>query len=130
MKSFQEFANKITVCNGEDTDPTNTHIPEEYIDPMNNIIENLKIHVGYFDKINIGYIEDVFNDINVPELLYNKTMDDTLPDGDIPDGLINKLSEELFGLDYCVISCDDQAIIKTLALYIIVQNLLNTQGGF
>ena len=130
MKSFQEFANRITVCNGKTTDLTDTNIPRECVDPMNNIIENLKIHVGYFDKINISYIENVFEDINVPELLYNKTMDGTLPDGDIPDGLINKLSEELFSLDYDMISCDEQAIIKTLALYIIVQNLLNNQGGF
>lgn len=124
MKSFYEFALKMTMVNSVCVDETDEFIPDCYQIATEAMIENLQYKMEYLDKIHIDYIESEFEENDIPELLHDKMMSGQLPDGEVPDGIINRLATGLYnGQQYNQLDSDEQSIIKVLALYIIVQIL-------
>lgn len=119
MVRFTEFCRRLVTKNRL-TCPYTTDIPERYKVPVKTLIDDLKCKKDIFDKINIPYIEPIFDgsyDIDI-----SAELDDKLPDGEIPDGIINVLAEGIFGNKPNELTDDQQAIIKVLAVYICIQN--------
>lgn len=75
----------------------------------------MKPKMGILDKIEVGFIEEAFRDMDKVERLlaeYN--------DGEVPDYLLKTLSETLYGPEFTSLNPDQQSIIKILAVYICI----------
>lgn len=91
--------------------------PERYANGADIVIANNKNKRDVFDQIKIPhYIEAVFNN-DVSAILEEK-----LTDGEIPNGLLSKLTKGIFSKKTEELNEDQAAIIKTLAAYICIQN--------
>ncbi len=112
---FEQFclnkASKLTL------DPTDDMtIPERYQKPVESLITILKNKVDIFDRINVPFVEAAF-DNNFEEILNEK-----LENGEVPDGIIRRLSDGLYHEYPSRLSDTQQAIIKVLSVYICIQN--------
>ena len=92
-------------------------IPERYKSPTEVLITMLKNKRNRFDAINVPFVETVF-DNDWHSVLAEKIG----PDGDIPDAIIIRLSEGIFGESPIDLNVGQQSIIKVLATYICIQN--------
>ena len=76
----------------------------------------MKPKMDHLDAIEIPYIEEKLtakaNELEDILAGYN--------DGDVPDYLVNLLSTELYAREFHTLNCEEQAIIRTLSVYIIV----------
>lgn len=120
MVKFQEFCNRITtdaVLGDIISTESSTDIPERYKAPTETLITILKNKRKRFDSINVPFVESVFEQ-NYLGILKEKMG----PDADIPDSIIIRLSEGIFGEKPNGLNVDQQAIIKVLATYICIQN--------
>lgn len=121
---FQEFCNIITP-NYLITEPLeNIDIPEsgaeEILERAHTLISQMRLKVGKFDKIEIPYIEKKLTE-------NGQQLEDILAEydgGEIPDYLTNLLSTELYGKGIHMLNCDEQSIIRVLAVYIIVSAVI------
>ena len=77
----------------------------------------MKPKMEILDKVNIPFIENEFN--KTPNELY-KVLNPTCH-GEIPDGLMNVLGQELYQKHFNDMSVSEQAIIKVLAVYLMIQ---------
>ena len=95
-------------------------IPDKYTVAVNELIKDIKPKRDILDKISIPYVEPIFDgsyDIDIVDELDTK-----LDDGEIPDGIINKLSKGIFYKMAKELTDEQQVIIKVLAVYICIQN--------
>ena len=114
---FTDFCRK-TVTSTQLTEVTaSTDIPIKYVKPLDVLIKDMKKKVDIFDKINIPYVEAAFDGNDIV-----KKLDRELVDGEIPDGIINKLSEGIFERKPAELTDVQGTIIKVLAVYICIQN--------
>lgn len=75
----------------------------------------MKPKMDILDKIEIGFIEEAFRDMDKVERLlaeYN--------DGEVPDYLLKTLSKTLYGPEFTSLNPDQQSIIKILGVYICI----------
>jgi hypothetical protein len=99
------------------TDPDNFDYPDSLSKNVKTLISNIKPKLDILDKINIPYIENVFD--TKPEVL-KKTLQESC-NCDIPDGLINTLAKGLYSKDFNTMDISEQAIIKVLSVYLMIQ---------
>ena len=66
--------------------------------------------------INVPFVEAVFDDD------YESILGEKLVDGEVPDGIIIRLSEGLYNNYPSKLDSNQQAIIKVLSAYICIQN--------
>lgn len=113
---FQQFCNSLVTTNDfSSVDVTDQIIPDEYTDGTKGVIECTKHNRDVFDRIELSFVESAFRDrTKYLEKLAN------IPDGEIPDGIINKLSSEIFKTNAKELNVNQQAIIKVLAIYICI----------
>jgi len=119
MVKFQEFCNRITsdAPLSELISAEPAEIPERYKSPTEVLITMLKNKRNRFDSINVPFVESVF------EQDYLGILKDKLgPDAEVPDSIVIRLSEGIFGENPIGLNVDQQAIIKVLATYICIQN--------
>jgi hypothetical protein len=79
------------------------------------LISIMRTKMEILDRIEIAFVERVFDDMDKAEKLlaeYNH--------GDIPDYLLKELSEKLYHRQMKELTDDEQTIIKTLSLYICI----------
>lgn len=120
MVKFAEFCRRIV------TDVPLSHvsdsmdIPDRYKTAVKALIKDLKPKKNIFNKINVLYVEPIFDGSYNIDIA--SELDEKLDDGEIPDGIINALSEGIFGNKPSVLTDKQQAIIKVLAVYICIQN--------
>lgn len=81
-------------------------------------VENMKKQVSRFDKISMSYIQGTFSS---PGELVTK-ISAKYPDGEIPNGLLNTLSKELYGKAYVDASDLECKIINVLSIYYTISN--------
>ena len=117
---FTEYCRKLVTSDPFTEVTDSTDIPDEYVSPTDVLISSMKNKADIFDKINIAYIEAVFNEMTEDKLM-NK-LDMRFDEGEIPDGIINKLSEGIFKCKPIELTDDQRAIIKVLTIYICIQN--------
>ena len=91
-------------------------IPERYAVPVESLISTLKNKVHILDKVNVPFVEAVFDDD------YESILGEKLVDGEVPDGIIIRLSEGLYNNYPSKLDSNQQAIIKVLSAYICIQN--------
>lgn len=99
------------------TDPDDFNYPDSLSKKVKTLITNIKPKLDILDKINIPYIENVF-DVK-PEIL-RKSLQESC-DCNIPDGLINTIAKELYSKDFNSMDISEQAIIKVLSVYLMIQ---------
>lgn len=100
------------------TNPEDVEYPESIQKKLDTLVINMKPKMDILDKVNIPYIEKVFD--MKPEVIF-KYLNESC-DGDIPDGVINVLSTKLYAKDFNDMSAGEQAIIKVLSVYLMIQN--------
>jgi hypothetical protein len=116
MKFYQKCQQLATPTINE-TDPDDFDYPDSIDTKLHALISNVKPKLQILDKINIPYIENAF-DIK-PDVL--KEHLEKSCECIIPDGLINTLSKELFNKDFNNMIVSEQAIIKVLSVYLMIQ---------
>lgn len=120
MGNFLKFcenistSEKIIVEHSDDMD-----FPEKYQTIVSATIEIMKPKMDILDRVSIPFVEAVFNDM--------QDVDAKLADLDIPEGIINTLASKLYQKN--VQNCNDreQAILKVLTVYIMLQ--IQKSGG-
>lgn len=110
-KSFKDFCNDIAyVTDKESVVPCDLIVEEEN---FHSFITNMKEMSGRFDKLTLSYIQRAFENMgNVSDKIKEKC-----PDGDIPNNLIDKISQGVYGAHYKDLSDDKCRIINVLSIY-------------
>lgn len=117
MANFDTFCEHLATERHVDiTDSVD--VPDQYIEPVNVLVNIMKPKMNRLKKISIPFIESQFDDIDtVCDVLDTKTNNK-----DIPDGIINALSNALYCVKFNDLNNKDQAIIKVLSCYLLLQN--------
>lgn len=118
MISFKEFCEKLVTDTALIDPPTGeVYIDAKFKNPIAVLVKNMRSKKYIFDRINVSYIEETFNNRT-----WEETLEKKVPDGEIPDGVIFELSSGIFGTNPSALEKWQQAIIKVLAVYICIQN--------
>ena len=75
----------------------------------------MKPKMEILDRVEIPFIEALFHDMDVVEDIMEQEYN-----CNVPDYLLREFSTELYGLDFASLNADQQAIIKTLSVYICI----------
>ena len=110
MHSFQKFCNSKATDLPITFDPDNVIVEEKYLDILDVTIKDLRGRREVFDEINVVYVENAINNVNLEEIA----------DMDIPDGIFVRLAEGIFKKKVSELNADQQSIIKVLAVYICI----------
>lgn len=115
--TFKQFC--INISNPEHVDiPTTSTTPYKPDDMYENIINTMKPKMDILDRINVPFIEAVFDNMEeVKDLLENNSPD-------IPDGMILDISEKLYKDHFNNLNDEEQAIIKVIACYLSIQKII------
>ena len=116
---FSEFCWKVATSGKLSEVSDSTDIPVKYTKPVNVLIADMKNKAEIFDRINVPYVEAAFDQ---KDLEISTMLNDKLDDDDIPDGIINKLSEGIFKCKPTELTDQQAVIIKVLSVYICIQN--------
>lgn len=113
--NFQEFCDGI--ANPEIIHIThNEDLPESFVEPLNVLVNMIRLKLTKADSIKITFIQNKFDDMEqVCDILENKY------NGEVHDSLATILSHRLYGKDYNHLSCKEMSIIKVLAIYLMIQ---------
>ena len=121
---FRQFCKRIATDNvisiNVPEDPMTVEIPfnlENHIRVLTNTLKPLRKR---FDGVSVPYVEKCFDDMGAVYDILNEDYNN-----DVDDGIPYALSMYLFDTQFNDLSADDQAIIKVLAVYLLVQNKLN-----
>ena len=112
---FSQFCKRLAT-NEVITETMNvTDINDDVKGRAHALCQIMKPKMDILDKIEIGFIEEAFRDMDKVERLlaeYN--------DGEVPDYLLKTLSATLYGPEFTSLNPDQQSIIKILAVYICI----------
>lgn len=101
-------------------DPNVVEIPYNLESHITVLTNTLRPMVSRFDNIRVRYVEACFEDMTkVFEILDQEYA------GDIDDNIAYALSVYLFDKQFNDLDVSDQAIIKVLTIYLLVQNKLH-----
>lgn len=121
---FRQFCTRIATDNiiniSTPEDPMTVEIPFNLESSIRVLTDTLKPLRKRFDTISIPYVEKCFDDMGK---VYN-IMDEEY-DGDVDEGIPYALAMYLYDKSFNDLSMDEQAIIKVLTVYLLVQNKLN-----
>lgn len=117
MKFQQKCEAWATEDHLEVEDPDDLTYPVSIETKLKSLINIMKPKMGILDKINIPFIENELE--KTPQQLFDSL--NTSCKGEIPDGIINYLSKELYSKDFNSMSESEQAIIKVLSVYLMIQ---------
>lgn len=122
---FQEFC--LSIASGEhlnEPGPESSALYAEHDVDLKQradaLVEIMKNKMGILDRVPIPFIEEAFIDHDRVEMLLKN-----FRNGDVPDYLLIVFSQRLYGREFADLTVEQQAIIKTLAMYICI----SIQGG-
>ena len=122
--SFKNMCLKYASDEHIQVDDTSLNIPDGYKRFVEWLIAYMKPKMHSLDTISIDFIEKYFEDVDD----LTKLLNDNTNDEEIPDSVINVLSNELYdGKSVDELTDDEQAIIKVLSVYICIQK--SNSGG-
>lgn len=107
-------SDKITITEPED--PNVVEIPFDLESDITALVDMIKPKMKRLDRVHIGFIEHVFDDLN----RVNQIMKEHY-DMNVDDGVSYALSRYLYDKSFNDLEADEQSIIKVLAVYIQVQ---------
>jgi hypothetical protein len=112
---FSQFCKRLAT-NEAITDTMNvTDVNDDVKGRAHALCQIMKPKMDILDRIEIGFIEEAFRDMDRAEKVlaeYN--------DGYVPDYLLKTLSETLYGHEFTSLNADQQSIIKILSAYICI----------
>ena len=123
MKSFAQFCENLTSeidLSSLETDSNTLAVPPKYQTIAFNICSNLANKVERLDSLSISYIEAFFDKYNKTEL--DQKLHEMTEEDEIPDGMINYMSYNLYGKLYNELLPKSKAIINVLSIYSLLQN--------
>lgn len=116
--NFQAFCRKYaTEGDFSQMPPMHCKVPEKYEVATKVMIDMMKNKRDGFDRINVPFVEMCFENND-----YEKLLEEKLPDGEIDDAIIIRLSEGIFNEQPAALDVNQASIIKVLATYICIQN--------
>lgn len=89
-------------------------IPEEYVKTVDRVVDDLRYRTEDFDSVTIEYIQCTLDSVEDMGAALRHT------EGDIPDGMMNTLSKELYGKMFNELEQIEKSIIITISTYICV----------
>lgn len=116
MASFLDFCRRTASHNDAVPATSDTTLSEELKKRVDVLVNLMKNKLEIVDRVTIPFIEATF-DGDVISALDSKT-----EDGEVPDELINALSEKLYEKEFEQLSDDERSIINVLSCYIMLQN--------
>ena len=124
MKSFAQFCDNFTsgldLSNLEIDSNATLAVPPKYQTICYNICSNLASKMERLDSLSISYIEAFFDKYTKQEL--DQKLHDMTEEDEIPDGMINYMSYNLYGTVYNELLPKQKAIINVLSIYSLLQN--------
>lgn len=116
---FQDLCNMIT--NPDEIQISDDEkVPEEFVEPLNVLVDLVRLKVKRASFVKISFVQNKFDDMDKVERILNEQYH-----GQVYDGLALQLSKRLFGLPFDKISNEEVAIIKVLAIYLMIQPHFN-----
>lgn len=97
-------------------DPVNTGIPDKYVQAVEVMVSSMKLKRDVFDRISVPFIEEAFISQD-----WVSCLESNLVMGEIPDGIIKRLSEGIYEKPVSELDVSQQEIIRILAVYICIQ---------
>lgn len=92
------------------------NVPEQYNEKIKNVVTYVRPRVGRLDRIEVPFIRTAFEDMTKVK----KTLEEKTENGEVPDGILQKLSLDIYEKEFNDLTTEEQAIIKVLACYIII----------
>ena len=89
-------------------------MPKEYVSTVGRVIDDLKYRVDDFGDVTIEYIQYTLDSVDDIDKCLSFT------NGDIPDGMMNTLSNGLYGKHFNDLGRSEKSIIITISAYICV----------
>lgn len=89
-------------------------MPKEYVSTVGRVIDDLKYRVDDFGDVTIEYIQYTLDSVDDIDKCLSFT------NGDIPDGMMNTLSNGLYGKHFNDLDRSEKSIIITISTYICV----------
>ena len=89
-------------------------MPNEYVSTVGRVIDDLKYRVDDFGDVTIEYIQYTLDSVDDIDKCLSFT------NGDIPDGMMNTLSNGLYGKHFNDLDRSEKSIIITISAYICV----------
>ena len=89
-------------------------MPNEYVSTVGRVIDDLKYRVDDFGDVTIEYIQYTLDSVDDIDKCLSFT------NGDIPDGMMNTLSNGLYGKHFNDLDRSEKSIIITISTYICV----------
>lgn len=89
-------------------------MPNEYVSTVSRVIDDLKYRVDDFGDVTIEYIQYTLDSVDDIDKCLSFT------NGDIPDGMMNTLSNGLYGKQFNDLDRSEKSIIITISAYICV----------
>lgn len=89
-------------------------MPNEYVSTVGRVIDDLKYRVDDFGDVTIEYIQYTLDSVDDIDKCLSFT------NGDIPDGMMNTLSNGLYGKHFNDLGRSEKSIIITISTYICV----------
>lgn len=121
---FLDLCDTVSVRDNEviSDDLDISKISLKYIKSIAYLISQLKPKVNIISKIEIPFIEWYFKKVkNLPETIGEISMKE-FGTYQIPDVIMNELSNGIYGNLFNELSQNEKIIIKTLAMYILLSN--------
>ena len=114
MGTFKEFCQETAVVINKESVARDATIEDDRLDKF---IANMKN--SYSENVTLSYIQKTVN-VNPGDIVDKVSA--KYSDGDIPNGLINKIAIGLFGKPYADLVDADCKIINVLSLYYTISN--------
>lgn len=92
------------------------NVPEQYEQVTNVTITILKPKMSRLDRIEIPFINAKLNSYET----ISDVIEEKLNGDDVPDGILNTLSDGLYGKSFNDLTIDEQSIIKVVGIYLII----------
>ena len=106
--AFLDVCRKLATNEAVTIGTDEMEVPEHLKTRTDALIESMKPKMDRLDKISISFIENVFDDCHIEDF-------------GVCTGILNKLSNSLYGKLFDDLVVDEQAIIKVLTGYICIQ---------
>jgi len=117
--TFQEFCDRY--ANPELIEITCTdEVPREFVEPINTLVNLIRLKVQRADTIKISFIQNKFDDMNEVRRIMNDVYH-----GEVNESISQALSKNLYGLEFGLLTSSEMAIIKVLTIYLMIQNATN-----
>lgn len=121
MENFRQFCINITNPEIPDTFTTECECDASMVSSIDTITTDIKRKINFLDNVSIPYIESRFEKLDKLEKIF-----DYMEIDDIPDTLMNYVSDKVYGVIFNQLSNDKRSIIAVLSVYILIYN---SKGG-